>query len=183
MKLLLHCCCGPCSFYPVKALREEGLEAVAYFYNPNIHPFREFRRRLQAMRQMAEELKLSLIAETNYGLREYLRRVIFQEEQRCWACYLLRLEATAQKAKELRFSAFSTTLLYSRYQRHNLIQRIGQDLAYRYGLTFIYRDFRQGWPAGQRQARKMGIYLQSYCGCIFSEQERYDKKLKKGGQA
>ncbi|WP_456431864.1 epoxyqueuosine reductase QueH [Thermosulfuriphilus sp.] len=176
--ILLHVCCGPCSFFPTKILREEGLEPVAFFYNPNIHPFREFKNRLKAMKEMAERLSLELLAEKNYGLKDYLHRVAFQEDNRCLICYRMRLETTARKVRELGLWGFSTTLLYSRYQQHNLIRRVAEDLAYRYNVRFVYRDFRQGWPEGQKRAREWGIYLQSYCGCIFSEQERYDKKFK-----
>ncbi len=186
-KILLHICCGPCTLYPLKVLREEGLEVTGYFFNPNIHPYQEFRRRIRALETVAEIKKLPVIWEKTYGLRPFLRAVVFRENRRCEICYLWRLEACVKKALEIGAEAFTTTLLYSRYQAHALLRQIGEDLAFRYGVPFLYRDFRQGWEEGQEEARKLEIYRQGYCGCIFSEQERYDKKFRrllkrKGGE-
>lgn len=152
---------------------------TGYFFNPNIHPYQEFRRRIRALETVAETRDLSLIWEKTYGLRPFLRAVIFRENRRCEICYSLRLEATVKKALEIGAKAFTTTLLYSRYQAHDLIRQIGEDLSFRYGLPFLYRDFREGWQEGQEEAKKLEIYRQPYCGCIFSEQERYDKKFRR----
>ncbi|NPA49107.1 MAG: epoxyqueuosine reductase QueH [Thermodesulfobacteria bacterium] len=178
-KVLLHICCGPCTLYPLKVLRREGFEVQGYFYNPNIHPYQEFRRRLRALEQVAESKDLPVIYEKEYGLRSFLKSTVFREDRRCETCYLMRLEKAVQKAKELGFGAFTTTLLYSRYQAHQLIKEIAEDLSFRYGVTFCYYDFRKGWEEGQEEARRLEIYRQAYCGCIFSEQERYDKKWRK----
>ncbi len=177
--LLLHICCGPCTLYPLRTLREEGLEPVGFFYNPNIHPYREFRKRMAALREVAEKRSLEVIWNRDYGLREFLREVVFREEDRCEVCYYLRLSETARLAKELGHSAFSTTLLYSPFQKHDLIRDIGETLARRFGLNFLYRDFREGYRKGQKEALELGLYRQPYCGCIFSEQERYDKKFRR----
>ncbi|NPB09190.1 MAG: epoxyqueuosine reductase QueH [Thermodesulfobacteria bacterium] len=178
-KILLHICCGPCTLYPLRVLRDEGWSVTGFFYNPNIHPYREFRRRIKALETVAEVKDLPLIWDKTYGLRPFLRAVAFREDRRCEVCYLMRLEATVKKALELGFDAFSTTLLYSRYQAHGLVKEIGEDLSFRYGVDFVYRDFREGWEEGQEEARRLEIYRQPYCGCIFSEQERYDKKFRK----
>ncbi len=184
-KVLLHICCGPCTLYPLKVLRREGLEIHGYFYNPNIHPYREFRRRLRALEQVAEIKDLPIIYEREYGLRSFLRATVFRENKRCEVCYFMRLEKAARKTRELGFEAFTTTLLYSRYQAHQLIKEIAEDLSFRYGVEFLYYDFREGWEEGQKEARELDIYRQPYCGCIFSEQERYDKKWRrrKGGSS
>ncbi|WP_022853198.1 epoxyqueuosine reductase QueH [Thermodesulfatator atlanticus] len=178
-KIFLHICCGPCTLYPLKKLREEGYDVIGYFYNPNIHPFREFRRRIKALTQVSEQKKLPVIFEKEYRLKEFLRKVIYRENKRCEVCYLMRLEQSVKKAISEDADAFTTTLLYSRYQPHKLIKEIAEDLSFRYKIPFLYRDFREGWEEGQKEAKALDIYRQPYCGCIFSEQERYDKKLRK----
>ncbi|MDA3785751.1 MAG: epoxyqueuosine reductase QueH, partial [Deltaproteobacteria bacterium] len=90
MKILLHTCCGPCAIYPLSRLREEGHQVTGFFYNPNIHPFREFKKRLAAMRLLAEREDLPVIYDSKYGLQEYLRQVVFKEEERCRICYAMR---------------------------------------------------------------------------------------------
>lgn len=177
MKILLHTCCGPCTIYPLARLRHQGHQVSGYFYNPNIHPFREFKRRLDAMRLLADKEGLDVIYHRDYGLKEYLRQVVYKEQERCRICYSMRLAEVARLAVEQSFEAFSTTLLYSRYQQHGEILRQGQELAGKYGLVFYYEDFREGWQAGIDRSIAMELYRQPYCGCIYSEQERYDKKM------
>ena len=177
--ILLHICCGPCTVYPLAVLQEEGLTVRGYFHNPNIHPYREFRKRLQAARTVAERRDLTVDYDPEYGLKEYLRKVVFHEQQRCELCYEMRLAATARHAVKIGAEAFSTTLLYSRYQKHELIRRKGEQLGARLNIPFYYRDFREGWQEGIDMAIEMDLYRQSYCGCIYSEQERYDKKMRR----
>ncbi len=179
MQLLMHICCGPCTTYPLSALREKGIEPQGYFFNPNIHPFKEFKRRLSALETVESEMRLAIDYEREYGLNDYLRQVVHNEKKRCLICYEMRLTATALKAKELQAEAFTTTLLYSRYQNHEAIRIIGERLAAEHDLSFYYEDFREGWQEGIDQAIEMDIYRQPYCGCIYSEQERYDKKFRK----
>ncbi len=179
MKLLLHLCCGPCTTYPVTALRNEGIKPQGFFHNPNIHPYREFKKRLGAVNMVADKMDLTIHLDKEYGLNKYMREVVFNEEQRCTLCYRMRLEATVQQAKAVGADAFSTTLLYSRYQQHNLIRRQAEELAEKHGIPFYYQDFRDGWQDGIDMSIEMDLYRQPYCGCIYSEQERYDKKFRK----
>jgi predicted adenine nucleotide alpha hydrolase (AANH) superfamily ATPase len=180
MKLILHVCCAPCSTYTLSKLREQdNIDVSGYFYNPNIHPYREFRKRLASLRDFAKEENFSIEIETKYGLTEYLRKVVFHEKERCLLCYDMRLEKTAQQAVKSGADAFSSTLLYSRYQKHETIVKIGRKIAKKYGVQFYYDDFRAGWQDGIDRAIAMDLYRQPYCGCIYSEQERYDKKLQK----
>jgi len=179
MKILMHVCCGPCTAYPLRELRAEGHEVSGFFFNPNIHPFKEFKRRLNALEELSRHEDFPVEYERTYGLREYLRQVVFHEDERCGLCYAMRLEPTAQRAKETGADAFTSTLLYSRYQNHALIRAQGAELAKKYGLIFYYRDFREGWQEGIDMSIEMGLYRQPYCGCIYSEQERYDKSLRK----
>jgi predicted adenine nucleotide alpha hydrolase (AANH) superfamily ATPase len=179
MKLLLHVCCAPCSTYTVAKLREQGINVSGYFYNPNIHPYREFKKRLSTLKEFAAKIDFELQTEDDYGLTEYLRKVVFHEKQRCSICYDMRLEKTAEKAAKIGADAFSSTLLYSRYQKHENIIATCNKMAERYGVEFYYDDFRQGWQEGIDKAIEMDLYRQPYCGCIYSEQERYDNRLKK----
>lgn len=178
MKILLHVCCGPCTIYPLKMLREQGHDVEGFFYNPNIHPFKEFKRRVNALMELADLEKFSVDIDENYGLQEYLRRVVFHEQERCSICYDMRLEQAVLKAHEKGIEAFTSTLLYSRYQKHDQIRAKGEQLAEKFGVSFYYDDFRTGWQEGIDRSRDMGLYRQPYCGCIYSEQERYDKKLQ-----
>ncbi len=179
MNILLHVCCGPCTTYPLKSLRNNGYTVSGFFFNPNIHPFKEFRRRLTSLEDLGRRMAFPVDYDRQYGLKNYLREVVFHEQERCRICYTMRLEATAQKAVEAGSDAFSTTLLYSRYQNHALIKKICENISEKYGIPFYYEDFREGWQEGIEMAIKMGLYRQPYCGCIYSEQERYDKSLRK----
>lgn len=180
MNILLHVCCGPCAIVPLAAMRAAGHEVHGFFFNPNIHPFKEFQRRLEALEIMSQRLDFQVLYERQYGLRDYLRQVVFHEDSRCALCYAMRLRSTAEKAFELKADAFSSTLLYSRYQNHALIKQQGESLAAEIGIPFYYEDFRGGWQEGIDQSIAMGLYRQPYCGCVYSEQERYDKGWKKG---
>lgn len=119
-----------------------------------------------------------------YGLRRWLRSLNGADtpQVRCSVCYEMRLTATAAMAREHGFSAFSTTLFYSRYQRHDLIRDLGKTIATDHGLDFVYHDFRQGWEKGIEEARALGLYRQPYCGCMYSEEERYDRRAKRRKQ-
>lgn len=179
MKLVLHVCCGPCTAYPLTVLRDEGLAPSGFFYNPNIHPFQEFQRRLTALDSLSAAMGFPVASVREYGLQEYLREVVFHEEERCNRCYGMRLTATAAHAKALRADAFTTTLLYSRHQKHETIRTMGERIGAESGVPFYYRDFREGWQQGIELSKELGLYRQPYCGCIYSEQERYDKKSRR----
>jgi predicted adenine nucleotide alpha hydrolase (AANH) superfamily ATPase len=179
MNILLHVCCGPCSVYPLEFLRGQGHTVSGYFYNPNIHPYREFKRRIGALVEFSEKKEFQVQIDRNYGLTEYLRKVVFNENDRCALCYDMRLEQTAKYAAEQGADAFTSTLLYSKYQNHQLLINKSKALSQKYGIDFFYQDFREGWQQGIDESISMDLYRQPYCGCIYSEQERYDKKLKK----
>ncbi len=175
MKLLLHSCCAPCSIKCVDTLRKEGIEPTIFWYNPNIHPFTEYRGRRDALSNWAKEENLEVIIGDEYGLRKFIDNVFPDYGSRCNYCYTVRLESVAKKAAELGYTHFSTTLLISPYQKHDMIKSISEKVAEKYGIEFLYRDFRPYFRGGQNEARKRGIYMQKYCGCVFSEEERYLK--------
>ena len=179
MKILLHICCAPCTIYPLRILRGEGNEICGLFYNPNIHPYLEYRRRLDTLTSYAGQERLTVIRDEIYPLDAFLRQVVFREEERCRYCYHLRLSHAARIAKKGRFDAFTTTLLYSRYQKHDLIREVAECVAGTQGIPFLYRDFREGWSEGVRVSKEIGMYRQPYCGCIYSEKERYCPNLGK----
>lgn len=183
MKILMHVCCAPCTAYPLTDLRNQGHDPAGFFYNPNIHPFREFKKRLAAMDELAGKMRFNVECIRDYGLTDYLRKVVFHEEERCALCYAMRLAPTVQQAKAVGADAFTTTLLYSRYQEHELIREIAERLAAENKVPFFYQDFREGWQDGIDLSIAMGLYRQPYCGCIYSEQERYDKKWRKRKKA
>lgn len=176
MKLLLHICCANCAIHPVKVLREAGADLTGYFFNPNIHPYREFRRRLDTVQEYAEQVALPLICNDDYALEEFLANVACDPARRCIYCYHSRLEVTARHAADHGFDGFTSSLLYSRYQQHEAIRTVGEGLARRYGIDFVYEDFRSGWEEGIVLSRAMGLYRQSYCGCIYSERDRYQPR-------
>lgn len=176
MKILLHICCAPCLIYPLKILKGEGHDLTGLFFNPNIHPLLEYRKRRDTLHIYADEQGLAITDSDHYPLEDFFRRVAFHEEDRCRICYRLRLTYTALKAKEERFEGFSTTLLYSKYQKHDAIREIGELLSNEHGIDFVYRDFREGWSEGVRLSKSAGMYRQPYCGCIFSEKERYSSQ-------
>ncbi len=179
MKILLHLCCGPCTIYPLITLRSQGMKAEGFFCNPNIHPYREFTKRLAAVEELSARMDFNVDYNRDYGLHEYLRQVVYHETDRCSICYTMRLTAAARKALETGAEAFTSTLLYSRYQNHEKIRTTAERIAEECNIPFYYQDFRQGWQTGVEMAIAMGLYRQAYCGCIYSEQERYDKALRK----
>jgi predicted adenine nucleotide alpha hydrolase (AANH) superfamily ATPase len=145
-----------------------------FFSNFNIHPLSEYIERRKWVRQYAETMKMTLIEPEAYGLRDYLCDVDYNSDVpkvRCLSCIYHRLETTAQYASMNGYRYFSTTLLVSTYQDHDGIKACGESLANKYGLEFIYHDSRPSFLDGQRIAKDLGIYLQEYCGCIFSEAE------------
>ncbi|GHV63314.1 hypothetical protein AGMMS49587_12940 [Spirochaetia bacterium] len=179
MKLLLHSCCAPCSVKCIDDLAAEDLRPALFWYNPNIHPYTEYRSRRDTLVKFAADSGLELIGDDEYGLRLFLHNMPAAETQaddhpsRCAYCYRLRLEKTAVHAAKNGYDYFSTTLLISPYQNHDLIRQIGEELGEAQGVKFLYRDFRPLFREGQGRARELGLYLQKYCGCIFSEEERY----------
>ncbi len=175
LELFLHACCGPCSCYTTQKLLEEEIKPTLFFYNPNIHPYQEQLRRRDGLRQLAAVRELPLIEEPGYELEEFLGQVAADPQNRCEKCYRIRLSRTAAKAKEAGFKRFGTTLLISPYQNRELLTRIGHELGERYGLEFHDEDFRPGFRQSQAMAKELGLYRQGYCGCIYSEKDRYYK--------
>lgn len=180
MKVLMHTCCAPCSIFCIDSLRGEGIEPVAYWFNPNIHPYMEYKARRDTLIEYSKMINLELVIDEDYGLREFCKNVSDDIENRCVNyCYRVRMEQAAKYAKENGFDAFTTTLLISPYQKHDELRKISEEMANKYGIEFLYRDFRPGFREGQNKARELELYMQKYCGCVFSEEDRYSDKIEK----
>ena len=178
MKTLLHICCAPCANQPIEVLRGDGMEVTGYWYNPNIHPFTEYRARRNCVREYAQTIELPLIERDDYGLRPFVREVAADISGRCVKCYEMRLFDTARAAAENGFDSFTSSLFISPYQNHELMREVAERAAFEHGVKFEYRDFRPYFRDGQEKARELGMYIQKYCGCVFSEEERYIKAKK-----
>jgi len=174
MKILLHTCCAPCLIAPFERLEEH--ELALFYYNPNIHPNEEFEKRLAWVQEFAQEARLDLITYA-YNPDHYLEKVAFDSPERCEICYRLRIMETARVAKMKRFEAFSTTLLASTYQKHEIIAELGRSASEKFNVPFYYEDFRPHYKDALKKAKELRIYMQKYCGCIYSLKER-EKRLK-----
>lgn len=193
MSLLLHVCCGPCAIMPVSRLLDEGFAITAWFMNPNIHPLAEYLRRREAAGECAARLGVEILfADDAWDITAWLRAVAGRDvaPARCAFCCESRLAAAFAQAHELGFAWVSTSLLYSRYQPHATIAAAGTRLTRQYaarqssskgadgcGPAFVYRDFRPDWQAGIDRSKTWDLYRQPYCGCVYSEADRYRKQL------
>lgn len=178
MNVLLHACCAPCANMPIQSLRDEDMAVTAFWYNPNIHPFTEYRSRKNTLIDYAKTVDLPLVVIDDYGLREFVQAVAGNIDDRCGHCYRCRLEETAKYAAANGFDCFTTSLFISPYQNHELLRLVAEEMGEKYGVPFLYRDFRPLFRAGQERARALELYMQKYCGCVFSEEDRYRKKKK-----
>lgn len=175
MKLLMHICCANCYLYPYQSLFSKGIEVKGLWFNPNIHPYTEYKMRLESVRNLQRLWNLDIEYVDHYGLKEFIRLVVNKEEygERCFFCYSMRLEETAKTAKKMGLDGFTTTLLVSPYQKFDMIIQLGNEMGKRYSISFYFEDFREGWKNGISLSKELGLYRQKYCGCIYSEMERY----------
>ena len=169
MKLLMHACCAPCSVYCVDTLRNEGIEPCLYWFNPNIHPYKEYEARRDCLKEYSKLMNLETIFDENYGLDEFCKNVVDDLDSRCTKyCYPVRLEKTFKYAKENGFDTVTTTLLYSIYQKHDYIKFLCEEYSKEYGVDFLYRDFRVGfWEGHDKAKNELNLYMQKYCRLYF----------------
>jgi predicted adenine nucleotide alpha hydrolase (AANH) superfamily ATPase len=177
-KVLLHTCCAPCTTYVHKSLVKDGYGVSGFFYNPNIHPYTEYEKRLTAMKLYSIEKELHLIYADLYDIENFFEIIYKKGDKRCLYCYMLRLHKTASHAKKDRFNYFSTTLLLSPYQQHDLLKEAGEIVSKKIGIPFLYKDFRPGYKESIELSKSMGLYRQKYCGCLYSERERFMPKTR-----
>jgi predicted adenine nucleotide alpha hydrolase (AANH) superfamily ATPase len=171
-KILLHTCCAPCATYINKWLAENDFEVKGLFYNPNIRPREEHERRLLTMEYYATSVGLKVI---------YPDNDVETVPGECRDCYRARLRKTASLAKELDFDCFTTTLLISPYQKHDLLKQVGEGIASEVGIKFFYHDFRVGYRESRQMARDMKLFMQKYCGCGIDIQSRKEKEYAEAG--
>jgi predicted adenine nucleotide alpha hydrolase (AANH) superfamily ATPase len=188
VRILLHMCCGPCGISPLRELLKEGHDVTGWFYNPNIHPLAEYlRRREGAMRVAAAHDGIAILfppeTEKEYDVTAWCREALAfdaaPDASRCAYCRESRFDRAAKEAKKQGFDAFTSSLLYSRRQNHEDMKEAGEKAAAQYGAAFLYRDFRPLWQEGINASKELGIYRQQYCGCVFSEEDRYKRELEK----
>jgi predicted adenine nucleotide alpha hydrolase (AANH) superfamily ATPase len=172
-KVLIHVCCAHCAAYTIEHWKQQGYEVDGFWYNPNIHPFTEHRQRLESMQSLAQQISLPLIVAPGYDMAEYFRRITGHESERCRYCFELRLARAAETARQHGYDAFTTTLLISPQQKHEIIAEIGQKVAAAQGMAFLYADLRKRYSDSRHLTKQLDLYRQQYCGCVYSEWERY----------
>ena len=172
-RLLIHSCCAHCAAYTVEYWRQQGYDTSALWHNPNIHPYTEHQHRLEAMQSLAEKVDLPLIVTGGYDIVEYFWGVVGNEPERCRHCSKIRLARTAQIAREKGFDAFTTTLLISPQQKHEIIKEVGEEIARESRVEFLYADLRKRYSDSRHLTKPMELYRQQYCGCVYSQRERY----------
>ena len=188
MRVLLHVCCGPCAIMPIRDMHNAGYDVAGWFHNPNIHPLAEYLRRRHGAAQVAQMHGIPLSFPNNdpqapgkaeYDAAAWCRAALNHQGGRCLYCRESRFDAMAKAARDLGFDAFTSSLLYSRHQDHAGMWKAGEEAAARWGIPFLYRDFRVFWQEGIAASKELGIYRQPYCGCVFSEEDRYTRDLAK----
>jgi len=170
--LLVHICCAPCFAAPYFHLKDK-FQMKGFWYNPNIHPYTEYKKRMDSLQKFSEDHQFEVIYKDEYNLEDFLRKAVYRESSRCEQCYYDRLKQTASVARNGNFKYFTTALLYSKFQNHEKIREIGEALARDYGVEFYYQDFREYWSEGIAISKEEEMYRQQYCGCIYSEKDRY----------
>ncbi len=172
----MHICCSNCCLFPIRTLTSRGIDIVGFWFNPNIHPYTEYKNRLESLNKLQNLWNLKIEYIDNYGLKEFIRSVVNKEDNRCEYCYQIRLEETAITARKMRLDGFTTSLIVSPYQKFDVIIKTGEDMGKKHGITFYVEDFRPGFYEGMKISKELALYRQKYCGCIYSEMERYLKQ-------
>lgn len=175
MKLLIHTCCAPCATYTAKEFSKDH-EVTLFWFNPNIHPFKEYKKRFKTLQEFEEKTDHDVIYRDEYRLENFLEGAL-RADTRCEFCYRWRLSETAKEAKKRDFDAYTTTLSISPYQDHDLIKQMGGEEGEKNDVKFVYKDLTDGFYESHDMADEMNLYKQGYCGCIFSERDRYEKNL------
>lgn len=170
-KLLLHQCCAPCSAGSVPEFGKE-FALAGFWHNPNIHPAEEHAKRLASLERFDAANGIALHRAEETGEEEWTALAGMAGGDRCSFCYALRMSKAAAAAKELGIGRFSTTLLSSPFQKHEMVRSAGERAARENGVEFVYRDLRRGYFGGKDSAKRGGYYIQRYCGCRFSKAER-----------
>jgi hypothetical protein len=183
-RLLLHICCAPCSTYCIQRLRGLGFDLTGFWYNPNIHLAEEHERRRASLERYAAQVEQPVLWEAGYEPGRFFDALAGHEAkgERCARCYWLRLNATARRAAQGGFDAFTTTLLISPYQDQQALRDAGEAAARDAGIAFHFEDMRRGWSERGRLANLYGLYKQRYCGCAHSEREASEARAARAAR-
>jgi len=185
--MLVHICCSVDSHYFLQRIQEEypNEKLVGFFYDPNIHPYSEYRLRLQDVEFSCKELGIELL-EGDYDLETWLQLTKGLENEpekgdRCTVCFDRRLEVSVEKALELGHDKFTTTLLISPKKSQEKLEKIGKELTEKYNCEFIFKDYRSGGGVEQqsKEVKENNLYRQNYCGCLYglNAQREHQQKL------
>ena len=187
-RLLLHCCCAPCSSATLERLQED-YETDIYYYNPNIEPEAEFRKRADEEVRFVREFRPDggvkvITAEYDHEAFEVIargREQMPERGERCYLCYELRMRKTAEFARNHGYDCFTTSLSVSPYKNAAWINEIGEKLEKELNIRFLYSDFKKknGYRRSIEMSREYGLYRQDWCGCVYSREERERKKEKR----
>ena len=172
--LLLHACCAPCSTSVIERLKED-FDITVYFYNPNMDTEEEYLHRFLEQKRLCEFHNISVIEE-GYNSQDFYSAVLGKEDEkeggaRCFECYKLRLEKTAEYAKNNNFDYFSTTLTVSPLKNASMLNQKGFKASEKFGVKFLPSDFkkRNGYIRSVELSNEFNMYRQNYCGCVFSK--------------
>jgi len=178
-KLLLHTCCGPCAIYVIEELLKQ-YQVTVYFYNPNIHPRKEYLARKAEVKNYLEKIEVDFI-EGDYNTKDWFDQVRGLEHEpergrRCDVCFQLRLSGVVKRAKQDGYDAWATTLSISPHKNYQKISQIGQDLSQKNQISFVDRDWKKqdGYKIACNLSSQQGFYRQDYCGCIYSKRDRHE---------
>lgn len=178
-KLLLHACCAPCSSHTLLVLKNY-FDITIFYSNDNIYPKEEYLNRLDEVKRfiplISEDIKLLYDEYNDKDFYDAIKGLenLGEKSERCYKCYTLRLEKTAEKAKALGFDFFTTTLSISPYKVTRWINEIGYKLEDKYGVKYLFSDFKKddGYNHSIELSKEYSLYRQDYCGCVYSKQER-----------
>ncbi|MFH2145888.1 MAG: epoxyqueuosine reductase QueH [Candidatus Omnitrophota bacterium] len=180
-RILLHTCCAPCLIFPNKKLQSAGFEVIGFFYNPNIYPQDEYRRRKDTLLRYAAQINVEMRSESTENDAVFFDQAAAGSDNkpaRCSACWYLRLYRTAQYAKKNAIGMFTSTLLVSPYQDIETVRAMGEKAAKESGVAFYDADFRSGYQDCVKISKQENLYRQKYCGCRKSLEESKEKKTK-----
>lgn len=182
-KVLMHVCCAPCFITIEEDITQNGMlidgerekvELTAFWYNPNIHPKAEYERRKDSFIKYCDMKNVNRVIVDEYDMNGFIKDVVTNTGEdkkykiRCEYCYTRRLEKVFKYASENGYDIVSTTLTRSPWQNHEKINEVAGMLSKKYNVKYVYSDYRKTYYEGQRKAREYGLYMQKYCGCVFS---------------
>lgn len=173
-KIVLQACCAPCASYPIRKLKQDGYAPVVFFYNPNIYPFEEYETRRAELQNYCKKNDIEYIEGEweNELFLDFIKGYEKEPERgkRCEKCFYLRLDKTAQIAVKNNIKYFTTTLTVSPHKDSEQIFKTGEEIASKYNLEFLQYNFKKqnGYKISREIAKENNMYIQKYCGCVFS---------------